>query len=216
MLNGPEIAPRSGNSPKNLVIFMHGVGADGENISDICNVLNRCVPDTHFLCPNGPFHYDMGMGGYQWFSLQDRTESVLLEGINKALPKVNEYIDYHLNKFNLTDDNLAIMGFSQGCMMALHLGLRRPNPPACVIGFSGALVGGEWLKTQKTNSPPIVMAHGDQDQVVELHRMEQSVQILETMNKDIEPHIFKGLAHGMNEDSLTLAADSLKKHLNQI
>ena len=213
MLDGPEIKSRSGKAPKNLVLFMHGVGEDGRNIYDICMVLNRCIPDTHFLCPNGPFPYDMGFDGYQWFSLQDRSEHVLLEGINKALPIVNEYIDYNLKRFNLNDSNLAIMGFSQGCMMALHLGLRRPNPPACVIGFSGALIGGSALKNYKTNNPPIILSHGDLDQVVELNMMKNSVDLLKKLNKNVESHIFRGLSHELNEDSLNLAVDNLKKYL---
>lgn len=209
MLSGPEIPPRSKNKPKNLVIFLHGVGADGNNIADICNVLNRCVPDTYFLCPNGAFPYDLGIGGYQWFSLQDRTESVLLEGINKTLPIVNEYIDYNLSKYSLEDKNLAIMGFSQGCMMALHLGLRRQKAPACVIGFSGALIGAEFLKQQQLRKPPIFLAHGDIDPIVDVEQMKIAAKNLKMMGIKVETHIFKNLLHGMNEKCLSLAVDKL-------
>lgn len=213
MLSGPEISPRSGNSPKNLVIFLHGVGADGANIADICHMLNRCIPDTYFLCPNAPFAYDMGFGGYQWFSLQDRSDSAMLNGVNKALPIVNEYIDYNLQRFNLSDNNLAIIGFSQGCMMALHLGIRRPKAPACVIGFSGRLIGTDFLKAQKINKPPITLAHGDIDPIVDSSSMVEAVKTLSDMGVRVDSHLYQGLAHGMNEKCLELAVAKLKQNL---
>jgi phospholipase/carboxylesterase len=213
MLAGSEIFPKNKITPKKLVLFLHGVGSNGADVASICHILNNCLPDTMFLCPNAPFAYDMGMGDFQWFSLQDRTESILLEGINKALPIANEYINYHLENLKLEDKDLAIMGFSQGCMMSLHLGLRRPNPPACVIGFSGALIGTNYLEKHIKSKPPVILTHGIEDQIVPVQLMKLSARNLIKLGVDVESYSIPGLAHSIDEECLKIAISYLKKYL---
>ena len=157
------MAPASGGAAKQLVIFLHGVGADGNDLIGLAPYFQQVLPDARFISPNAPFPFDMAPQGYQWFSLQDFTEEARLAGADRAAPILNAFIDSELAKDGLSEENLALIGFSQGAMMSLHVGLRREKQLAAIISYSGLLVGKERLETEIKSKPPVLLTHGTVD-----------------------------------------------------
>src|SRR3954451_3293353 len=124
-LSGPSRPPLSGGKPRRLVILLHGLGADGNDLIGLQQYWGRVVPDAEFISPNAPFPCDMAPYGYQWFSVQDRTPEAVLAGVRAAAPSLDAFIDEELSKRGLTESDAALVGFSQGTMMSLYVGLRR-------------------------------------------------------------------------------------------
>jgi phospholipase/carboxylesterase len=212
MLTGPEIKPRSGNPPKRLVILFHGIGVNGQNLIDIAGVLNRFIPDTHFIAPNAPFPYDMDRGNeYQWFSRQDRSEQAIMEGLQQVEPIVNEFIDSQLQRFNLREEDVAVLGFSQGTMVALHCFLRRPKPVALIAGFSGALIAPNLLETELKSKPPVLLSHGEDDNILPIGLMHQAEEVLRSHNVEVEARSYRDLAHAIGQEGFERAIDRFKE-----
>ncbi|HEU0118512.1 MAG TPA: alpha/beta fold hydrolase [Alphaproteobacteria bacterium] len=182
MLKDYTIPPLNGGAAKRAVIFLHGLGDSGSGgLLSLGQVWGPHLPDCEFLCPDAPFPFDMGppdFGGRQWFSLQTFERETMLEGVKNAAPYLNEYIDHVLKTRNLTPDKLAIVGFSQGTMMALYTLPRRTPPVACIVGYSGILSGGETLKAEKKSSPPVLLVHGKMDEVVPFAMMAEAEIVL--------------------------------------
>lgn len=212
MLTGPEVKPRSGNTPKRLMFLFHGIGVNGQNLIDIAGVLNRFIPDTHFIAPNAPYPYDMDMGNeYQWFSRSNRSEQSALEGLKQVEPIINEFIDYQLQKFNLSEENLAVLGFSQGTMVALHCLLRRPKPVSLILGFSGALIAPNLLDIELKSKPPVFLAHGEEDDMLPVDLMYKAEKALRSHNIKVEAHAYPNLAHSIGQEGFEQAIDKIKK-----
>jgi phospholipase/carboxylesterase len=129
-ISGPVRKPRSGGAPKQLVILLHGWGADGANLIDLADMFTPVLPDALFVAPNAPFPCEANPFGYQWFSLMDRHPQHMLEGVKNAAHIVDHYIDHQLEALSLTNDKVILVGFSQGTMTALHVALRR-TPQSC-------------------------------------------------------------------------------------
>lgn len=208
MLKGPELGPRSGTA-KRLVIFLHGLGADGNDLLSIGPMLD--LPDTHFASPNAPFPCDMAPYGYQWFSLLDRDPVRILKEIKIAIPMLNAYIDAQLAKLKLTPKDVALVGFSQGCMMSLTTTPRREEAIAGVVGISGALFGPELLASEIKSKPPICLIHGTADEVVAFSSMGVAEKILSDNNISVEAHARPGLGHGIDEEGIDIASAFLKR-----
>ena len=213
MLTGPELKPKNTATPKNLIILFHGLGSDGNNLIDIASVLNRFIPDTHFLSPNAPYPYDMGSTGYQWFSRQDRSKQAAVEGLKKVENTVNDFIDYQLQRFNLSEKNLAVIGFSQGTMVALHSLLRRKSPIALIVGFSGGLVAPELLDTELKSKPPVILIHGEDDEVLPIKWMHDAYKALKAQDVEVEKHSYPHLGHSIGQQGFQLAVSKLKDKL---
>ncbi|AIL65410.1 Carboxylesterase 2 [Rickettsiales bacterium Ac37b] len=208
---GPEVLPLSGKQAKQLVVMLHGVGADGENLIDLANNFQDMLPDAHFIAPNAPFPYENAPIGYQWFSLNDRSEKALLGGMEIAMPILNAFIDQQLERFNLSEDKLILIGFSQGTMMSLHLSFRRKNPLAAVIGFSGALIGEQALERELNSRPPVLLVHGEEDSVVPFPLMLYASRVLHKMSIPITTYKCEGLGHMINLEGINKARDFLKQ-----
>src|SRR5260221_7704103 len=151
MLQGPHLSPASGQPPKNLVVFLHGYGSNGDDLIGLAPYMQKALPETEFLSPNAPFPWQ-GMlytKGYQWFDLASMDPGHILKGIREALPHLNSFLDEALKKRGLNDKNLALVGFSQGTMMALQVGLTRPKACAGILGYSGAYYPDPLHKTQR-------------------------------------------------------------------
>ena len=201
MLTGPELPATSGTT-KRLVIFLHGLGADGNDLLSIAPMLD--LPDTHFLSPNAPFPCDMAPYGYQWFSLQDRDPTRILPEIRVAEPILNAFIDAQLAKHQLTAKDVALIGFSQGSMMSLHTAPRRAEAIAGVVGISGALFGADLLASEIKSRPPICLIHGTHDDVVPFVAMAAAETTLRSNNVSVEAHARPRLGHGIDEEGIAI------------
>lgn len=204
ILTGPEQSPFSGGKPQQLIIFLHGLGANGEDLIGLADVFGAILPEAHFLSPNAPFPCDMAPFGYQWFSLMDWSEEKILEGIRVATPLLNAFVDEQLQRFNLTADKLAFVGFSQGTMMSLHVNLRRPKACAGVLGYSGALMGEGLLAGEIQSRPPVCLVHGTFDNVVPFAAMGKAETALNKVGVPVETHARPGIAHGIDPMGLEI------------
>jgi phospholipase/carboxylesterase len=214
MLHGPELAPLSGNEAKQLVVFLHGVGSDGDDLISLADNMRHNFPDAHFIAPNAPFPYDGAPFGYQWFSLKDRTESFLLNGINEALPILNQFLDDSLKRLNLDDSNLILIGFSQGTMIGLHAALRRPKKIAALVGFSGALLSYTYLSQQTLSKPNIMLIHGDLDEVVPHAALAYAIKALGHLSITAKQHTCRGIGHGISPEGIQIATDFILQNIN--
>jgi phospholipase/carboxylesterase len=212
-LEGPEHGPASGGKPKKLVLLLHGLGADGNDLIGLAPHLERLLPEAVFVSPNAPFPCDMAPYGYQWFSLQDRDPGAILSGVRAAWPILDAFIDDQLARFALTEADTALLGFSQGTMMSLFTAPRRARAVAAVVGFSGALVGAELLAGEIKSRPPVILVHGDADPVVPVQAAHGAKAALEKAQVPVELHIRPGLQHGIDEQGLVLAGRFLHKAL---
>ena len=165
-LSGPLRPPASGGKPKQLVILLHGLGADGNDLIGLAPYLARLLPEAEFVSPNAPFPCDMGPYGYQWFSAQDRSPAAVLAGVRAAAPILDGFISEALAERGLSDAEMALVGFSQGTMMSLFVGLRRAQPAAGILGFSGRLLAPELLASELRSRPRILLVHGTEDPLV--------------------------------------------------
>ena len=212
-LNGPFRFPAHGKKADKLVIFLHGVGADGLNLIALADEVAETLPNAIFLSPNAPFIYDEFPSGYQWFSLKDRSEKKLYEGIQISTPILKNYIDENLKTYNLSYKDLVLIGFSQGTMMALQFAPTLPEKCFAVVGFSGAIASPSNLTNETKVKPPIFLCHGDEDQVVPFSRHRESLQTLVSMNFSVEEFIMKDEGHSINMDGLEKAKEFLNSLL---
>ncbi len=212
-LSGPSRAPQSGQPAKQLVILLHGLGADGNDLIGLAPGWAGVLPEAVFVAPDAPFPCDMGPFGRQWFSLQDFSEARIAAGARAAAVPLNAFIDGELQRLGLHDDRLVLVGFSQGCMMALHVALRRPNACAGVVGYSGMLVDGGSLATELTARPPVLLVHGDADPVVPPACLPAAEAALKALDVPVSAHLRPGLAHGIDPQGMALGGDFLRQVL---
>lgn len=210
-LDGPSAAPAAGGKAEQLVIFLHGIGADGNDLIGLAPYFQRILPNARFISPNAPFRFDMAPYGYQWFSLQDSTEEARLAGARRAAPSLDAFIDAELAKDGLGEENLALIGFSQGAMMSLHVGLRRPKALAAIISYSGLLVGRAQLETEMLSKPPVMLTHGTEDPVLPFACLAQAEAGLTSLGLEVEAHARPGLPHGIDEECIRLGQDFLAR-----
>lgn len=197
-LDGPRRPPASGGAPRQLVVLLHGVGADGNDLIGLVPALAPALPDAAFVAPDAPEPYDMAPFGRQWFSLQDRQPGALLAGVRRAGEALDGFLDAELEQAGLGDGALILAGFSQGTMTALQVAFRRARPPAAVVGFSGALLGPEQLVREIVSRPPVFLAHGDQDPVVPVQALRAAVTALEALGVPVQWSVRRGVAHGID------------------
>ena len=152
-----------------------------------------------------------GWGGRQWFSIADRTPSVLEAGVRAAAPFLDRLIDSELPRLRLPADAYALVGFSQGAMTALFVGLRRPAAPRAIVGFSGALLAPEALAAERRNAAPVLLVHGESDDVGPSIRSREAGQALRAAGLPVETLFTPGLGHGIDEDGIAAAAEFLKR-----
>ncbi len=195
--------PASGGKAKSIVLLLHGYGSNGQDLIGLAPYWAPVLPDTAFIGIDAVEPCEMGFG-YQWFSLQTRVQAAMLRGAEAAAPILNTYMDTLLEKYGLTDDRLALVGFSQGTMMSLYIAPRRRKPLAGVLGYSGALLGGEALVggagIQKT---PIHLIHGDADPVVEVAAWHHAMETLKGAGFDVQGSVTRGLEHSIDDRGLT-------------
>lgn len=195
-----------------MVILLHGLGADGNDLIGLAPYLAQTLPEAEFLSPDAPFPCDMAPLGRQWFSLSDLGLKNRVDGARAAQPYIERFIDAALAERELTDRDLALVGFSQGTMMSLFVALRRLKPCAAVVGFSGALLGGEALADELRARPPILLIHGDRDPVVPAHATHMAAHQLRERNVPVEILLRPGLGHSIDEAGILRGRDFLAEH----
>ncbi len=205
-LEGPYFAPRAGGAPKKLVVLLHGLGADGQDLIGLAPELSRRLPEAAFFAPDAPWPCDMAPFGRQWFSLQDRRPESMLAGVRRAAPLLDAYLDRLLERHRLAPADLALLGFSQGTMMALHLAPRRAAPVAAVLGYSGALVAPERLAREVVSRPPVMLVHGDADEVVPVEALFAAVAALQRAEIPVQWLLRPGLGHAIDPVGLAAGA----------
>ena len=209
-LDGPRFGPASGAAAKQLVVLLHGLGADGNDLISLAPLFGQALPDAAFVSPNAPFPCDMAPYGRQWFSLQDRRPEALRAGADLAAPILGSFLDDELAKHGLDNDRLALIGFSQGTMMSLHVALRRAQPCAAVVGFSGLLIDGDRLAAEIVSRPPVLLVHGDADEVLPVQALPAAVAALEANQVTVTHQVRPGLGHGIDEPGIGLGIAHLK------
>ena len=211
MLSGPSVKPKSGAAPRKLVVLLHGLGADGSDLIGLAPYWATQLPDAEFIAPDAPFPCDMAPMGRQWFSLTERTPENMLAGVRGSAPIVNEFLDKMLAARGLGDGDLALVGFSQGTMMSLYVGLRRAQPCAGILGYSGALVGADRLAQEIRARPPVLLVHGDADEVVPPQALPAAKAALAAAGVAVEAVTCPGLGHGIDQAGLTRGGDFLRR-----
>jgi phospholipase/carboxylesterase len=213
-LTGPSRPPLSGGKPRRLVILLHGLGADGNDLIGLQQYWGRVVPDAEFISPNAPFPCDMAPYGYQWFSVQDRTPAALLAGLRAAVPSLDAFIDEELQKRGLTEADTALVGFSQGTMMSLYIGLRRAKPFAGILGYSGRLIAPELLASELRSRPPVLLVHGTHDPLVPFESLADAEAALKTAGVPVETLACPGIEHAIDPEGLQRGGAFLKQVLS--
>lgn len=209
-LSGPLRPPASGGRPKQLVILLHGLGADGNDLIGLAPYLARLLPEAEFVSPNAPFPCDMGPYGYQWFSAQDRSPAAVLAGVRAAAPILDGFISEALAERGLSDSEMALVGFSQGTMMSLFAGLRRTQPAAGILGFSGRLLAPELLVSELRSRPRILLVHGTEDPLVPYSSMTAAEAALSAAGVPVETLTCSGIGHSIDENGLRRGGQFLK------
>jgi phospholipase/carboxylesterase len=210
LLTGPRIAPASGGKPAKLVIILHGLGASGNDLIGIGHLWGRSLPEAEFVAYDAPFVYPPFPSGKQWFDMEDRRPDVVNEALRSVSRTLFDSIDAELARLGLEDDDLAITGFSQGAMLALFAGLRRPKRPAALIGYSGALLVPEVLPFDITVRPPVLLIHGEADSVVPASATRDAAEALRDSAVTVHAHVAPGLEHTIDQQGIDLGASFLQ------
>lgn len=213
-LTGPRADARSGET-KSLVILLHGYGADGNDLFGLSQPLAEYMPDTVFRSPNAPQKSRVNPMGYQWFPipwLDGSSEAERDAGFREATGILDSYLTEAMAEEGVTPAETALIGFSQGTMMSLYVAPRRPEPVACVVGFSGRLIAGDDL-AQAPSKPPVLLIHGDQDEMIPVADMSKAETELRAAGFDVSSHVSRGIGHGIAPDGLGLALGFLMANL---
>jgi phospholipase/carboxylesterase len=211
-LDGPRIPAAAGRTSQ-LVVFLHGYGADGNDLIELGRQWRALMPEAAFVSPHAPERSPAAPMGRQWFALSNRSpddpagDSERWQGAVKARAAIDGFLDAELKRLGLDDSKLALVGFSQGAMMALHVGLRRPRAPAAILGFSGLLIGPERLSEATARDargapPPILLIHGDQDPLIPFEATFMAAEALAAASIPTQWHLSLGIGHGIDAEGL--------------
>ncbi len=206
-LTGPRLAPRSRGPARQLVIFLHGYGADGNDLIELGRAWQNLLPEAAFASPHAPEPCGQAPPGRQWFPLTFRDKNERWIGVNKSAAVLDLFIGEELKRNNLPGSALALVGFSQGSMMALHVGLRRAERPAAIVGYSGLFVLPDGAEPEAVSGeikarPPILLVHGDRDDLIPAQALFLSAQYLSALEIPTEWHMSAGLGHGIDQEGL--------------
>jgi phospholipase/carboxylesterase len=211
VLTGARLEPASGGRAKQLVVLLHGYGADGNDLIGLGRQWAPLLPDAAFVSPHAPNPCGMAPLGREWFPLSFETAEDYTQGVAAAKPILNGFIDRELEHRALTPRSLALVGFSQGTMMALAVGLSREDPPVAILGYSGALAALDFSPKLSERAPRILLIHGDSDPVIPVEALAMAREQLGALGLAVEWHIAKGLGHGIDQEGLMLGGGFLKQ-----
>ncbi len=220
-LNGPRLEPRAGGAARQLVVFLHGYGADGNDLIDIARAWQPLLPHAAFVSPHAPEVCAMAGAGRQWFGLTFRDPHERWAGVNAAAPILERFLDAELGRRQLPGVALALVGFSQGTMMALHVGLRRAAAPAAIVGYSGMLAlpnnaAPDTVAAEIKARPPVLLVHGDRDDLIPPQALFHAAQGLAALGVPAEWHLSAGIGHGIDGEGLRHGGEFLARRLGTI
>ncbi|HEY4275204.1 MAG TPA: alpha/beta fold hydrolase [Rhizomicrobium sp.] len=201
LLSGPRLPSAKGEA-SHLVVLLHGYGADGDDLIGLAPHWQDFVPGAAFVAPHAPDRVPGAPSGFQWFPISRIDPHEMQRGVEAAAPRIEQFLDAELAQLGLPPERLVLAGFSQGAMLALHLGLRRAVPPAAVIGFSGLLVSPPPAQGAR---PPVLLTHGDTDTVIPVAAMFAAAGSLGKAGVPLQWHLARGMGHGIDEDGVMLA-----------
>jgi phospholipase/carboxylesterase len=206
LIDGPRMPPAGGGKPSHLVILLHGYGSNGPDLMGLAPYFAKAAPRAQFVAPNAPDPVPMAPGGYQWFPITQLDPRLMEQGVTRAAPSLDRFIDRELERYGLEESRLALVGFSQGTMMALHVGVRRARACAAIVGFSGALVAPGKLAAEAKAVPPILLVHGDRDDVVPLSATFDAADALAEAGYGAQWHISPNIPHSIGPDGIDIAS----------
>ena len=208
-LDGPGLAPLSGGKAAYLVVLLHGVAANGNDLISLARAWRKILPEAEFMAPNAPFPSDNAPATRQWFSLADRAPEKLLAGLREAGAILDRFFDELLASRQLGDARLALAGFSQGAATALYAGLRRETQIAGIVAFSGALPDVEGVQSEIRSKPPVLLVHGVADDVVLFQSMANAKATLEAAGVPVTAVARPGLGHAIDDTGVALGGEFL-------
>jgi phospholipase/carboxylesterase len=214
-LEGPKLEPARAGPARQLVVFLHGYGADGNDLLAVGHEWARLMPDAAFAAPHAPEPCGMASFGFQWFPLTFRDPHEYWRGVTAAAPLLDLYLDRALAERGLDESQLALVGFSQGTMMALHVGIRRRRAPAAIVGYSGLLAGPEHVAKEAKSRPPVLLVHGELDDLIPVEALFLAAQGLAAAGIPVEWHVSRGIGHGIDREALSLGGAFLRRAFGQ-
>jgi phospholipase/carboxylesterase len=212
-LNFTSINPLLKNKPKQIVVLCHGYGGDGKDISMLAINWQRFLPDTIFLCPDAPEICSINPKGFQWFDLSSDNKEIILEKSLKAEKKLSLFLDQALDHHQLSPNNLALVGFSQGCMMSIQVGLKKKFLINCLIGYSGKIINKEHLLNNINSKPKIFLMHGSNDNIVSPTHLLEAKEYLNNNGLKVKTKLFNNCEHKIPVEGSSLGLEFLKKNL---
>ena len=213
ILDVTSFSSLSKNEPKQIIILCHGYGGGGQDISVLANNWRRFLPDAVFLCPNAPEVCTVNPLGYQWFDMNIENEETILEKSLVVEKKLNTFLDQVLDNFQLDIKNLALVGFSQGCMMIIQTALKKKEQINCLVGYSGKIINKQHLSDNIVSRPRIFLMHGDRDTIVSPSHLLESKDFLAQQNLKIRTKLFKNCEHKISVKASSLGLEFLRKNL---
>lgn len=211
-LEGPQHAPSSGD-PQSIVVLLHGYGADGNDLISLAPLWARLLPNTLFVSPHAPFPCEINAAGRQWFGFEGAAPEMILAGTRLASTAIDSYLDALIADHGVPAGRIALVGFSQGGMMSLHVAPRRSEPLAGVVSYSGALVAPERLAGETRSRPPILLVHGDADPVVPFDSLKRAADSLKAAGFPVDTEQRPGLPHAIDQVGMARGARFLVQQL---
>ncbi len=216
VLKAERVEPRSGET-RSVVVFLHGYGANGADLLGLADVLGEHLPDTLFVAPDAPEACAGAPMGFQWFPIpwiDGSSEEEAERGMNAAVEDVNAFLDALLVDEDLLPEQMVLFGFSQGTMMSLHVAPRREDEIAGIVAFSGRILSPELLKDEAVSKPPVLLVHGDSDDMVPPQSLPEAAEALQEAGfKEVYAHVMKGTGHGIAPDGLSVALAFMRDKL---
>ena len=210
-LESTIIKPEKNIRINNAIVLLHGYGGDGKDISMLSLNWKRHLPNTIFICPNGPEKCSINPDGFQWFDLSNDDPNYILKELKKSEKKLEQFIEEIKKKFDLTNDKICLSGFSQGCMMSINVGLAANQKYNCIVGFSGKIVDQSYLRENKKNSTNILLIHGEDDEIVPPSFMLEAKDFFIRNNLNIETHLIKNCGHHIPIEASSIALNYILK-----
>ncbi|MDE2765760.1 MAG: dienelactone hydrolase family protein [Chloroflexota bacterium] len=209
-LYGPSRLATSGRADS-VLVMLHGVGSNGDDLMGLAPLLADGLPNTAFHAPDAPHEFEEGMTGYQWYSRRSLDSRV--SGVIAAAPILDRYVDELAEGYGLPPSRCALLGFSQGCIVALHAAPRRAETVAGVVGLSGALITGDALPEEVVSHPPVLLVHGEEDVVLPAEGTRRAGEALGALGIPVETHVLPNLGHAVDRRVVDLTLLFLQRVL---